>query len=543
MMKRLIVLLAALAQALAAFAYSPQIRDIRVGVTLHEDGSASISERWDVCAAEGTEWYLVRRNLADIEISGLSVSDETGLQYVNEGEWDIDRSIRQKAGRCGIVRKGDGAEICWGIGSLGDHVFDVSYRMSNCVKSLRDYDMLHMQLVSPGLSSRPAHVLVEVRSDKMPLDTGWVRAWGFGYEGSVEFRNGNVIFESDGEFRSESSIISLLRFDKGVFRSASVQDRDFAQALDIAMDGASFEDRKGKATFFGVLFIFLGGIALSISATVLAVKAKRRRILGMKVSEIGWCRDIPFSGDIAASSYVLKELGEDRKGSSLAGALILRMIYSGALSVGKDSRGRVEISFGDKGPDGLDGVSGGLYEMMLKASGKDRVLQHKEFSRWSSKHASEVHDWVQDASADGKAALAKGKYLAGKEFTESGSENARMLIGLRKFLLDFTLIKEKESLEAVTWRDYLVFGALLGIADTVAAQLKDINPQAFEQVMTYDYDTMTDVIITTRMLSSAITNASVAHAAGSDGAGGFGGGSSFGGGGGFSGGGFGGGSR
>ena len=53
---------------LPASALTPSIRDVDITLTLLPDGTASIQERWDVCAADGTEWYLVRGNLGDIEI-------------------------------------------------------------------------------------------------------------------------------------------------------------------------------------------------------------------------------------------------------------------------------------------------------------------------------------------------------------------------------------------------------------------------------------------------------------------------------------------
>ena len=112
------------------------------------------------------------------------------------------------------------------------------------------------------------------------------------------------------------------------------------------------------------------------------------------------------------------------------------------------------------------------------------------------------------------------------------------------FLKDFTLMGEKETIEAVLWQDYLAYGALFGIADKVAEQLRDISPETFREVMDYDYPTMHDLLFQTRILSLAITNSKAeAAAAAASSARGLGGGASFGGGGGFSGGGFGGGSR
>ena len=564
------VLLAASLTCLPAFSYSPEIRDIDITLTLLPDGSASIRERWDICAADGTEWYLVRSNLGDIGIGGLSVSDESGLDYICEDGWDTERSLAEKAGRCGILRKRDGAELCWGIGSLGDHVFDIRYTMSRCLKSLNDYDMLHLQTVSPGLSSPPRHVRVTVRAQEHQLDTTNTRAWGFGYEGRVDFRGGGVVFESTEPFVRNSSVIVLLRFDKGMFSSPSVQDRDFSEALAVAMEGADFgghgsDGSEAGSGFARLLAIFVLGIAAMTGIGVWHRSSVRRKILGMKPSEVGWCRDIPFGSDLEASAYTLEKLGEHAGRDTLAAALILRMIYKGQLSVSKDGRGRVELSFArissSPGSGGLsagaEGMTAGssfqhgddpssekLREMMLEASGSDKVLQHKEFSRWAGRHTHEVAGWSRRALVHGRDALRDGGFIYGSSYTPSGSAEARKLLGLKKFLQDFTLMDEKEAIEAVLWQEYLVYGALFGIADKVADQLREINPEAFAEVMDYDYPTMHQLLLQTRILSAAITNSNAAVAAENAGsARGLGGGSSFGGGGGFSGGGFGGGSR
>ena len=96
------------------------------------------------------------------------------------------------------------------------------------------------------------------------------------------------------------------------------------------------------------------------------------------------------------------------------------------------------------------------------------------------------------------------------------------------------------------WKEYLVFGALFGIADKVAEQLKEIDPQMFEETFGQDYNTMRRIIIANNTLSNSITNASMTqqiNTSASGASGGFGGRSSIGGGRGFSGGGFGGGAR
>ena len=521
-------------------AYSPEIRDIDISITLHRDGSASVVERWDVCAADGTEWYLVRKNLGDIDIRDFSVTDESGRRYVNEGEWDVDRSIEDKAGRCGIVHKDDGMELCWGIGKFGDHVFTVSYTMTNAVKSLNDYDMLHLQIVSPGLSSRPDHVKAEIGIEGAQIDSTNTRLWGFGFEGEASMEGGKAVYESSERFRSNSSVIVLLRFDKGTFDSPSRQARDFSEVLDKALEGSDYTEDEDEGGWFGFALVILTGIGMTIIA-FLASAANKRKILGMKPKDVSWSREIPFGGDTNESYYTLQKLGEDRSGGSgLASALILKMIYKGYLTVAKNG-GKVELSFNGTTPDDSDTTMRGLYNMMLKASGSDRILQSKEFSRWSSGHSSEVNNWIKSSTSCGRKSLVRDGFIQGSAYTEKGQNEARKLLGLKKFLLDFTLIKEKEAVEAVLWKEYLVFGALYGIAETVAKQLKDINPQLLEQEDGgFDYATLYLILRLNDSLSRSITKASMDAETRT---GGFGGGTSFGGGGGFSGGGAGGGSR
>lgn len=543
MRRFLAFIVAAMATTFAATAFEPAIRDIDILVSLTRDGSAEITERWDVCVADGTEWYLVRYNLGDIRIEDFSVSDETGLQYENTEKWDVDWSLKQKTGKCGIVHTGKGDELCWGVGSYGDHVFTVRYRMTNAVKSLEDYDMIHLQLVSPELSARPENVRVEICAEPVSLDTDNTRAWGFGFVGNCEFEDGKVVYQSGERFRSNSSVIALVRFDKGIFDSVSYQSRTFEDVFAEAEEGSDYEDDDDDEFAF-VLGLFVSFVLGAIIIGRVSKRKRRLKILGCKDEDITWCRDVPYGGDIIESDFVLGRLGENVKGGSLASALILRMIYKGNLSVSKDVKGKVEIMFSEKATDGLDEASLGLYNMMLEASGSDKVLQDKEFSKWSGSHEKQVHDWIRLCDRQARARLAANHFGRPDTYTEAGQQQARNLVGFKKFLKDFTLIAERETPEVTLWQEYMVYGALYGIAEKVASQLKDINPKFLEQVNGYDNDTLGDVILRTRMLSNAITRSDASYAAAQAARrSGMGGGTSFGGGGGFSGGGAGGGSR
>ena len=528
------------------------VRDVAISLKLQADGTANVTEVWTVDVTEGTEWYLVRENLGDIVVEGLSVSDETGHKYLVEPEWNSDRSRAEKARRCGIIHKRKGVEICWGIGDYGSRVYTASYRMTRAVKTLRDADMLHLQLLSPGISSKPQHVSVRISAPGLTKEN--VRFWGFGFEGRSWFessgdtdasRCGTVCMETTGRLRS---VIALLRFEKGLFNSPSVQNCRFEEVLAEALDGAHFEDEgdEDDSAFLGMLMSLIMMLAGAFSVLAGALTSKRR-VLGCRPSQVEWCRDVPYGGDLLAANYTLGRLGEIKKGSSFASAMILRMIYRGALETGKAGDNKVDIYFNDEKAVGLDHESRELYDMLKAASGSDLILQDKEFSRWSKRNWKRVNKWVTDASERGSKALKNLNHMGSYFYTDAGKAEARKLLGFKKFLSDFTLVKERGSREVGLWQDYLVYASLYGIADQVAKELHDIDPKLFEETVSMDYNRTSWLLWHNNQMATAITNAQVRAANAmnrtSGSFGGFGGGTSFGGGGGFSGGGFGGGAR
>ncbi|MBO7522250.1 MAG: DUF2207 domain-containing protein, partial [Bacteroidales bacterium] len=120
------------------------------------------------------------------------------------------------------------------------------------------------------------------------------------------------------------------------------------------------------------------------------------------------------------------------------------------------------------------------------------------------------------------------------------------MIGFKKYLMDFSLINERQDVYVDLWDDYLVFAALFGIADQVAKDLKGLYPSYFTKFEENGANLGNMVIISDNMSSNfyrgAHTGRTEAMSSHSSSWGG-GGSTSFGGGGGFSGGGSGGGSR
>ena len=424
--------------------------------------------------------------------------------------------------------------------------------MANACKSATDADYLHIQFISPGINPSPEHANLSIRLADRQIDTTFARAWGFGYDGIVEFsEDGSVVFETDEAFGSRSSMIALVRFDKGVIHPVSRSARTFEEVRERAFEGSSYKSEDDDFTMSD----FLGSF-LSIAAGVLALlgifgAAERRKIQNIlgpqRKNEIMWFKDVPYSGNLLAANVVATLVKETGDKGNITSAMLLRMIQRGALTAMRNAKGKIDIALGPMSKaEALGAQYVELRDILSLAAGDDGILQEKEFKRWARKNTDKLTVWSDANLAEGRRWLAGENLMHGDKSTEAGIVQARNLLGLKKYLSEFTLVSERETPEVVLWQDYLTFATLFGIADKVSEQLKEINADIYRETVGDVDVSVTETIYMARYISMAmqraILNEQISAAANSRSQG-FGGGASFGGGGGFSGGGFGGGSR
>ena len=189
-----------------------------------------------------------------------------------------------------------------------------------------------------------------------------------------------------------------------------------------------------------------------------------------------------------------------------------------------------------------------LFDYMYKAS-KDGILEPKEFERWAKNHYTTFFNLFSRIKNNEINRLKANNHIYTRTSKEECKkrnvmddtiyEESKKLLGLKKFLQEFSSIDTKETMEVHIWDHYLMFAYLFGIADKVMKQLKKLYPEVLQQD-NFDYNTF--VLINSFSTSTVHAASSARHAAESysSGGGGFsiggGGGGSFGGGG-FSGGG------
>ena len=526
----------------------PQLHDLSIQVVLSKNGDARITETRQMSIdSEGTECYIPIGNLNGSDIRDLQVTDETGLAFSNIGSWDINESRSWKAGKCGIVTKHNGNELCWGLGDSGERTYITRYTITNLVKGYDDADGFNFMFVAQGISPLPDHVkLMIVPEDTLQFTTENTGIWGFRYQGDISFMDYQIVAESSEPFESRSAMIIMARFNKGLFAPADLREGSFEQVKDTAFEDSDYTSSdewtwEDTLTLMALVIGFVIFPVLLVVGHIIYVWRARRKVK----KDLLWYRDIPFDGDLQEANKAInayKYMGADY--NNLLSACILKLIDLGGISIEQrtNEKGKTRSNFvihemtdADKLPVLLRQV----HKIFKKAAGEDTILEPKELKSW-------MKDTYNQGATDTFIQILHAKTAISNY--KNRLDEVRQLYGLKKFLKEFSLLDERHVQEVSLWKDYMIYATLFGIADQVIKDMKKINPEYFnmDQVANQMADNMTLNTIYSTMHSSttrAAMNKAEREAAASGRSSGHGGHASWGGGGGFSGGGFGGGVR
>ena len=530
---------------------SNNVSEIDIDVTVRDDGSAYVVQNWRGTFNEGTENYIPI-NTDDTSVTDFKVSDINGVYNFVE-DWDVDLSFDEKARKCGINETYDGIELCFGISEYGENRYAIEYVVEDFIKSYEDYDGTNFMFVNPDMSTFPTdgHISIVLENGTEFNDDN-AGIWGFGYDGYVEFLNGKVNAYTTSALSGENSMIVMLRLNKGIiFPKTQIED-SFETVKDKAFHGSDYgydTYPEEEATLFETIlgFIVMFGF-WAVVIWIFSFILKRKKAIKKFNKECGYFRDVPNDGKIEVSHYLAQNFDVAGEKSLIIGALILSMINKGAIEPEKEESvglfGKVKESINLrllKEPDTAPELI--LYNLLLLSAGDDGILQEKELEKYSYKNPEKINEVIERVKNVGEQEFINlGGFTSGagnciKDLSDKGREELSEVIGLKKYLNEFTLIAEREITETVIWKEYMVYATLFGIADKVLEQFKKVYPEKIPEIETYNRN----VIIAHSYYRSMYYQSQRAMQARRTSGGG--GRASFGGGGGFSGGGRGGGSR
>ncbi len=566
------------------------IESIHIEANIQEDGSVIIRDHRIFYAEEGTEHYISLGNLGDSELLAFTVYDEDNKPLENIGKWNINASFSKKAGKYGINYAGSEIELCFGLGEYGRREFTIEYSISNFISNLSDdHQRFYWQFINSNMDPID-YIEIEVKSD-IPYEFSYpeTRFWAFGHEGgTTEITRDSLIMKSGDYFYQSDYVVLLGIFEGAPFATSHQSSETSEKLIEKAMGGASLdgyyyddyiednipnyeevEDRffshapkRNLILFFikmpfYILFSISGMFIPMILIVIIVVFIAKNTLFNEEKftpsSTEGYYREIPYDGDFINTQYFT--------GSTVAdwvSAYILKWVSEGRLVDEVDEVGLIfkkdklslKIVTSTRPKSELERE---LWDMVVKAAGKDYILSEKEFNRYVSRNISKFNEWTGSIKENSKEYMIKEGYLeeSTEKFlnlftqrklaiTEKGQELGDNILKFENYLKDFSLIEERSVSHVALWQELMVWAAYMGIAEEVYEQLKIVNPQ-IEYQMPYNAQT---IIMTHHFARAIASTQSSANSSSSSSSFGGGGGSSFGGGGGgSSGGGSGGGTR
>lgn len=523
------------------FLFIPQvkansIKNIDMDVFVDKNGDASVTETWKTTSNEGTEIY---RGYAtkSYSISNFTVSDDLGRNYEFLSDWDISGSFSDKAYKNGINYNDDGIELCWGISQYGNRTYTLKYNISNLVKQYTDNQGIYFNF----LSSIKAvdSVKITIHSDE-PFSLDNAKIWDFGNNGEINFKDGKIVLTAKNLTESQY-IVGLVRFEHNIFNISNITSESFDDVYDSAMSDVKDIEKPFEikdiflllvaAIFFNpilwivLLMIFINKFNKKSEKLTEFILGSRKRSGDLDFGldgnvlpeDVNYYREIPSNKDLERAYWVCLKysvIPEEKVKQGIIGAILLKWIKNGYITVLKMEKGILSFKDNNYAIDltkitNVDNeIENGLLKILITAAGPNKILEAKEFKKWSKKNYSEVSSWFSSIDDQVELNLEKEGLITLTQETTQGmfgtsknitiknvnpklKEEAIQLKGLKKFLLDFSIMPEREYFEVKTWEEYLIFAQLMGIADKVAEQFSKIYPNFNqESLLNSDFTTL-----------------------------------------------------
>ena len=477
-LRKITLLLALIVSATTLFAQS-RLHDLEIRVVLSKDGDARITEiRRMIITSEGTECYIPIGNTGRSMVTDLTVSDEQGKEYTPCDVWDVNWDREKKTGKCGILEKSSGYELCWGLGAPGERTYTASYTLTGLVRSYEESDGFNWMFVARDVKPSPEHVKLTITTDYGTLLTDSIaNIWAFGYGGDIIFTDSAIVAETTEPFKEHDAMIVMCEFNKGVFSPWNLNYKmKFESVKKCAFEGSDYleEEKKEDKDPWWMTWLewICGGGLVFLALCGLVWEPVARLVYKFKFRNVDWYRDIPLGGDLSLANHLMNEVNQQRDYDKLLSASVLKLVQMGALGIDQQ-RPKPAFVINEWKTDAQVAnrkLLESIYTLFKHAAGDNQVLDPHELKNYmeSEKHWSEVYSFVNILHEIHLDSLSDNK-------TE-----VNHLLGLKKFLKDFTLIDEREVQEVTLWKDYMVWATLFGIASTVVEQMKKINPEYFK---------------------------------------------------------------
>ena len=466
-----------------------QLELIETEMELQKNGDADVMTRVWMTTSDPMPFSIEMGLWDGTTIEGLTLTDENDSAFVDVSS----QAVKPRQREFALEQKGTAARITWTTDTIGRRVYVLRYTLRSLVKSGFMCDNMVVTLLRPT-EPKAQRINLIIKRDSGSFRSINTDVRTVGVEGRAIIEKGKIlastaeIVDDMVHMTNDDSLMVIAKFMPGHFKPTKKANIGYYKSLwvsgirdfEIRDWKDSFEKLLAWGCFFGfiaaVVILFYGGKKLWSRIRYVITLYPLRKWLQRKMlyHKAQWYRDLPIGGSLASANMAMvkttSRLNPSQEG--ILGALILRLIYRGAASsemvepvYGAEPQHVLRVldwkELPQPSPD--ESLERTMYDMLLEASGPDNILQTRELELFMREEETSRTDVMGMLEWEGRK-------------REISKKDLKELYGMKKFLLEFTLIGDKGIRELPLWREYMVYAQLFGIADKVSKNFREAYP-------------------------------------------------------------------
>ncbi len=524
-----------------SFAGSLNLESLNYNVYLNTDGSANVKETWVIDIRDTNTLFknFVIDLTKYTSITDISVVETTSGNRKNFIRQDFWQYHVNKGNYYALINPDGKFEIAWGVDEdNATRIFEISYTIIDAIKNYNDCSEFYWKFLDESSEIPADKVTGKITLPYSNIDIDDIKVWAHGPLNGTIFKNSNneITFEVE-DFEENTMLETRVVTPPDVFfsnKNTSNQNK-LNSILEEEQKWAIEANNKRIIDtilgFFIILINFAGIIFIIVKIF------KYRKILKSCTTLVPsnpqkYFRDIPDKDSTPAQAaflYYFNSSGLNNNISKVISATLLDLCMKKYISfdISPENKKDITIILNNIENIQLPTDEKIIYDLLIDAA-KDKQassINLKDLRKYYASHSSIFTDRCEKINTEiENTAMALGYYnkdlydtykkwssksawiilfailaiiplfacfipliilaiYAGiiskkyKTLTQKGVDERELWVGLKNYMEDFSLLKEKEVPDLILWEKYLIYATTFGIAEKVLKQLKTIYPQ------------------------------------------------------------------